>query len=592
MNNNSFFSGNGVVPGIAIGRAFVFSREFKKAPHRHIEESLVQYELNRFKAALNSSHNQLETIKEKLGQDYRDPGHILEAHQMMFKDEELNDAVQKIVKEKLINVEWALSITLEKWEKIFLRVDDEYLKERFSDLQFVTYRLLRNLSGEDNFCVKPPPDAIVVAKVLSPAETINLGKSAIQSIVTERGGRTSHTVIIAKSFEIPTVIGVEDIYDSVATGDLIIVDGIDGVVVVNPDATQIKKYRSKMHKLYANEQNLISQSFEPAITLDKKIINIYANVDFAEEAIQALSHGAEGIGLYRTEFLFISLKEQAQEEEQHFEDALKLFESWGDKGPITVRTFDLGGDKFPLNIDNRKEANPALGLRSLRLALKHRVLFKAQIRGILRAFIKNPHMDLRIMFPFVGSLTELINAKEVYYECYNELHREGFVLPKHVQLGTMLELPAALMITDILAKESDFFSIGTNDLTQYSLAVDRGNESIADLYNPLHPGILRLMDLSIKSAKAHDIPIAICGDMATEPIAAFILMGLGIEYFSIPPAFIPLVKRFFRSINYENAKTVTREAITLSTSNEVRQLVLNNIDENLVDEIWGSYQRD
>ncbi|MBU1241242.1 phosphoenolpyruvate--protein phosphotransferase, partial [Myxococcota bacterium] len=535
---NVYFTGTGVVPGIAIGRAFVISKKTVSLSLRHIEPHEVEFEIKRFEAAVDKIFNHLESIKEKIDSQYRDPGHIIEAQQMMLRDDELHNSVIATISEKMVNVEWALNMALEKWENLFAGVEDDYLRERFSDIHHLINNLQRQLSGDGCLRFDPPPDAIVVADEASAAETIQLGRSAISALITQRGGRTSHSVIIAKAFEIPTIVGVKSITEVVGTGDLLLVDGLEGVVIINPDVKLVQEYRLRMHKNFAREQSLISESAEPAVTIDNRTLHIFANVDFVDEVEAAQSHGAEGIGLYRTEFLFISNIKRAMDEELHYLDAKLLMERWG-HGAVTIRTFDLGSDKYALGENPQKETNPALGLRSIRLSLVNRTMFKRQIRGILRASVHCPDVKLRIMFPLISSFEELMMAKEVYYEAYQELETEGHELPDNIRLGSMIELPSAAMQADALATECDFFSIGSNDLIQYSLAVDRNNDTVSHLYNPLNPGVLKMIRNVIQSGEAAGIPVAICGDMATEPISALLLMGMGLKVFSMPPSSIP-----------------------------------------------------
>ncbi|MBU1534560.1 phosphoenolpyruvate--protein phosphotransferase, partial [Myxococcota bacterium] len=539
---NVYFTGTGVVPGIAIGRAFVISKKTVSLSLRHIEPHEVEFEIKRFEAAVDKIFNHLESIKEKIDSQYRDPGHIIEAQQMMLRDDELHNSVIATISEKMVNVEWALNMALEKWENLFAGVEDDYLRERFSDIHHLINNLQRQLSGDGCLRFDPPPDAIVVADEASAAETIQLGRSAISALITQRGGRTSHSVIIAKAFEIPTIVGVKSITEVVGTGDLLLVDGLEGVVIINPDVKLVQEYRLRMHKNFAREQSLISESAEPAVTIDNRTLHIFANVDFVDEVEAAQSHGAEGIGLYRTEFLFISNIKRAMDEELHYLDAKLLMERWG-HGAVTIRTFDLGSDKYALGENPQKETNPALGLRSIRLSLVNRTMFKRQIRGILRASVHCPDVKLRIMFPLISSFEELMMAKEVYYEAYQELETEGHELPDNIRLGSMIELPSAAMQADALATECDFFSIGSNDLIQYSLAVDRNNDTVSHLYNPLNPGVLKMIRNVIQSGEAAGIPVAICGDMATEPISALLLMGMGLKVFSMPPSSIPHIKR-------------------------------------------------
>jgi phosphoenolpyruvate-protein phosphotransferase (PTS system enzyme I) len=583
-STNDFFHGKGVVRGIAIGRAYVHSHTNEELVLKHIDKESVDYEILRFESSLEKSWNQLEKIKEKLGKDHTDPGHIIEAQQMMLRDDELKNSVTNAISNDLVNVEWAINKAIKKWEKIFDGVEDEYIKERYYDIKHLFNRFVRNLSGTKYSCLNPPPDAIVIAKEISPAETIQLGRNAISAIVTEKGGKTSHTVIIAKAFEIPTIVGVKSITETVGNGDLIIVDGAEGILIINPDIQHIQEYRQRMYKDFAREQNLISQSSSKAVTLDNHELNIFANIDFVDEIENAHSHGAEGIGLYRTEFLFLSNFSILNDEEIHFNDTMKLMESWG-SGTVTIRTFDLGSDKFVYEEQIEKESNPALGLRSIRLALTMRPLLKKQLRGILRASVFNKDINLRIMFPLISSYDEFIEAKDVYFEAANELVLEGHELPDNIKVGSMIELPSACIISDILAQECDFFSIGSNDLIQYSVAVDRNNDLVSHLFTPLHPGVLRMINKVIENGKNANIPVSLCGDMATDPISALILIGMGLLDFSIPPGFIPHIKRLIKSVEYKKLKKFTELALKMRSHNEIEQLFRKNFGNLLIEEL-------
>lgn len=570
--DNTYFTGNGVVPGIAIGRAYVLSKRSVSPSLKHITEHEVEFEIKRFEAAVERSYAHLESIKAKIDSHYHDPGHIIEAQQLMLKDEELRLSVCQAIEQRLVNVEWALTLALQKYEEVFAGVEDEYLRERFADIHHLVNNLQRNLSGAECVRLEPPPDAVVVADEISPAEAIQLGRAAISALVTQKGGRTSHTVIIAKSFEIPCVVGVKEIVQDVGTGDLVLVDGAEGSIILNPCLERVQEYRLRMHKNFALEQSLISQSRAPATTLDGETFSVYANIDFSEEADTALSHGAEGIGLYRTEFLFISKLREALDEEVHYHDTKKLLSLWG-SGPLTIRTFDLGSDKFPIiRQEIPLESNPALGLRSIRLSLVKRDIFKKQLRGILRAWVQYPETDLRFMFPLISGYDEFMLAKEVLIEAQTELEAQGHEIPEPLCVGSMIELPSAAMQADLLATECDFFSIGSNDLTQYAIAVDRNNDAVSHLFNPLNVGVLRLMKRVIECGQAAGIPVSICGDMATDPIAALVLMGMGMKIFSVPPGFIPHVKRLIRSVKREEITRLTRQGLGLKSGHSMEKL--------------------
>lgn len=588
MEKRNVLYGTGVVPGIVIGRAHILegahplSSVRKRIAPEHISE-----EIQRFRMAVDAAWRQLEDIKEQLVGELKDPGHILEAHQMMLQDEELQKSILQFIQNDLVNSEWAVQKTLDQWEARFLSVENEYLRERFSDLKFVCARLLRTLSGETPPKLAPPPDAIIVAQELSPADAILLGRNAVAGLVMASGGKTSHTVIIAKAFEIPTLVGLGDAVANIGEGDLLILNGHKGELLVNPDPRVVAEHRARSYRMIAKDQALLEKSREPVVTQDGILVRVMANLDFIDEMDKAIDHGAEGIGLYRSEFLFLVLDHDIADEEAHFLNTRQLMERWdASKGPLTLRTFDLGGDKFPLSSETR-EPNPALGQRSLRLALAHPKIFKVQVRGFLRALSVNPHIFMRIMFPLVTSLAEFVKARDLVAECETELFEEGYDIPKRYQVGAMLEVPAVLMAADALARHCDFFAIGSNDLIQYALAVDRGNEKVVELYQGLHPGVLRMMGYAIQAAANAQVDISLCGDLATEPIPALLLLGMGLRVFSMPPVFIPYAKEFLRQLNISEIEKITREALTLPCAQDIEAFVRMKMGSRLQDSFWA-----
>ncbi len=587
-NRNVFLFGQGVVPGIVIGRAHIIAspNQFAYAQKRIAPEQVGE-EIQRFRRAVDEAWRQLEDIKEQVVGDYKDPGHILEAHQMMLRDAELQKSIEHFIREDLVNSEWAVQKTLAQWQERFLRVENEYLRERFSDLNFVCARLLRVLSGQAPAAIEaPPPDAIIVAQELSPADAILMGRNAVAGLVLVRGGKTSHTVIIAKAFEIPALVGVGSALENIGEGDLLILNGHKGEIIVNPDARLVASYRAQSHRQIAKDQALQEKSHLPAVTVDGVRVLVMANLDFIDEVDKAVDHGAEGIGLYRSEFLFLVRDRDITDEEVHFANARQLVENWDREGPLTLRTFDMGGDKFPL-ASGPREPNPALGQRSLRLAMAHPEIFKAQVRGFLRALSEKPSVQMRIMFPLVTSVSEFVKARDLVAECERELMEEGYDVPKHYQVGAMLEVPAAMMAADALSRYCQFFSIGSNDLIQYALAVDRGNERVAALYQGLHPGVLRMIAHAIQAAREAQIDISLCGDLATEPIPALLLLGMGLRVYSMPPVFIPYAKEFLRQLNMAEVEAITREALTLPCAHDIEAFVRMKMGARLQDSFWS-----
>ena len=561
--------GTAAAPGIAIGRAYLMDRRRLKVPKRHILADEIDGEIERFHRALDASDRQLERIKEKIEARFDDHYNIIAAHQLMLHDEHLVDETIRNIRDKGVNAEWALRKTVEHIRGVFDSIEDDYFRERRSDVEFVGERVLRNLLGRDTQ-VTPPPDAIVVAYDLSPADTAQFYRAAVAGLATDAGGNTSHTAIIARAHEIPAVVGLEDITALVGNGDLIVVDGTNGVVVLNPSPETVALYRERARLEAAQGVALLSNVDLPAVAQDDVRISLVANIDHEDEIKGALAYGAEGVGLFRTEFLFLT-RGRVPDENDQFRHACSVIESLGER-PITFRTMDLGADKMAAFMPDLHEANPALGLRSIRLCLSSEVrpLFKQQLRGLLRAAASG---NMRIMFPMISGVRELELALEVLEEVKYDLLREGTPFAQDTKIGIMIEMPSAAVVADHLAKRVDFFSIGTNDLIQYTLAVDRVNEHVAYLYDPMHPALLRLIDMVVKAADAARIPVALCGEMAGDVHVAPLLLGLGLTELSMNAIAIPQVKQAIRNSTVSELRAMASEALTLPSGPEVKELV-------------------
>lgn len=580
-------TGIAAAPGIAIGRAYVVDRRRLKTPKRHVAAEEVDIEIARFRAAIIESDGQLARIKEKLvAREGEDHFLILEAHQLMLHDEHLVDASIRRMQDERINAEWALRKTVEQIKGVFDQIEDDYFRERRSDIDFVGDRIVRNLLGVETGPVAPPPDAVVVAHDLSPADTAQLHRAAVVALVTDAGARTSHTAIIARAHAIPAVVGVENLTQLVGTGDLLIVDGTEGLVILNPEPQTVLLYRARARRQAAIGEALLANRDLPAETLDGVRVRLFANIDVFDELEGALDHGAEGLGLFRTEFLFLGRTDLPTEDE-HYQHARQVLERLAGR-VATFRTFDLGGDKqTPFGAPASREQNPALGLRSIRLCLtkEGRPLFKEQLRGLLRA---SAHGPLRVMFPMIGGLAELREARAMVDECREELRTRGEPYDPVMKLGVMIEMPSAAMTADLLARESDFFSIGTNDLIQYTLAIDRVNEHVSYLYQPLHPAILRLVRSVTEAGRARGIPVSMCGEMAGDPMLSMILLGLGLEELSMNAVAIPMVKSVLRASVMAEAQRLAADALELATAAEVEDLVQNRMAEHFPGDVLRS----
>ncbi len=581
------FTGVGVSRGIAIGRAYIVKRRSVSIPKRKIDPSQVFAEVERFKLALEESHKQLETLREKVPDAIEEPGDILAAHQLMLSDDLLVQGTLRRIQDDEINAEWALSKTIEHVTEVFDHVDDPYFKERRSDVEFVGERVLRNLIGEGDLMVSPPADAIAVARFLSPADAVQLHKAAVSGLVTETGGVTSHTALVARAFEIPAIVGASDITDHVSSGDLLIIDGKNGLAIVEPELEIINEYRDKARKLAAAEQELLQDKNLPAETTDGVRIELHANIELPEEIPSVLDHGAEGVGLYRTEYLYLSRDTLPSEEEllSSFRKVLRLIGN----NPVTFRTFDLGGDKAAAFFKRKQETNPALGLRSTRLALKEPDAFRTHLRALLRSVDGE---RLQVMFPMISDLSELRAAKQVLFDVRDELSEAGEPIPRELIIGTMVEMPSAAVLSDLLALECDFFSVGSNDLIQYTLAIDRVNEQVAYLYHPLHPAILKLLKRIVDNGHENGIKVSICGAMAGEPMLSVVLVGLGLDSLSMPCVSIPLVKKVIRRTSYEKAVSLVESLLQMETVEEIEDTVMQFMCVNYKEIIMETKHRD
>ncbi|MBK7538255.1 MAG: phosphoenolpyruvate--protein phosphotransferase [Myxococcales bacterium] len=565
--------GVAVSAGIAVGRAYLVGRDSLKAPRHHIDSDDVDTEVARLKKALAAADKQLEKVKDKLASEHESDYHIISAHQLMLHDEHLADAALGYIRTENICAEWALRKAVDDIAGVFNTIEDDYLRERMSDVEFVYERVLRNLLGRDTGPLSPPPDAVVVAYDLSPADTSTLHKAAVAGLITDAGGRTSHTAIIARAHEIPAVVGLENITETVETDDLLIVDGGAGVVIINPTAATVARYREEQWRQVAAGAQLLTLRDLPAETkCGQARVQLFANIDSPEELDDAIEYGAEGIGLVRTEYLYMT-SDALPDEETHVHNATSMVQRMAGR-PATLRTFDLGADKLARFLEDAKleEANPALGLRSIRLCLADlgMPLFRTQLRGLLRASVHGP---LRIMFPMISGVAELRAAKAVLEDVRAELRREGVPFDEHIKVGIMIEMPSAALTADVLAKEADFFSIGTNDLIQYTMAVDRVNELVSYLYEPLHPALLRLIGGVAEAARHAGISVTVCGEMAGDPTVVPVLLGLGIQELSMSAVAIPEVKSVVRAMTLAGARGLVDDVLTLPTADDVRAAV-------------------
>jgi len=581
MTNRQVHILNGVPAssGIAIGNAVIIdTRKIERYPKIRVTESHVDDEIKRFDDAVMLSQKQIKEAQQQLESHnvLKEQLLILETHMLMLKDPALIDRVKQFITTDYINAEWALKNALQEIEKDFESIRDEYIKSRVVDTSFVGERLLRNLIGKKTSGFHLMEKSIIVAHDLSPADTAMLNKDQVLGFATDAGGLTSHTSIIAHSLEMPAVVGLENASTCISPGDRLILDGISGVVIVNPSSSQISDYEHRAKSFLSLELKLKEKAKLPAITKDGTHVKVEGNLEFKEEVRTVLEHGAEGIGLYRTEFLYLN-RQGIPLEEDHF-DAYKTVVEAVSPYNTVIRTLDLGGDKFYSALGElRKELNPVMGLRAIRLCLREIDTFKTQLRGILRA---SHYGNTSIMFPMISGMEELQRAKDILEETKDGLRKDGIEFDENIRVGIMIEVPSAATIADILAKEVDFFSIGTNDLIQYAIAIDRGNEYINYLYNPLHPAVIRLIKFTIESAHNEGIPVSMCGEMAGREVYTPILLGMGIDTLSTNAFAISHVKEMAREIDISKCKEIVKYIFEMKTATQIYDFMTMEIKKN------------
>ena len=552
------FQGIGVSPGFAEGTVYYLDQGRLKIPKYWIHDAEVKEELKRYSDALNLSKKQLGRLIKKVSLHRKEHVLILEGHLAMLDDPLLTEETPKIIEKEKINAEWALSKTFEKIKEAFSKIDEEYFRERQADISQVIQRVQGNLLGKtEEALLKIDRPVILVAHDLSPVDLAHMPRKKIKGIATDVGGRTSHAGIVAASMEIPAIVGVEHLSWNVKTGDHLLLDGVHGEIFVNPSAEMIKTFREKKNHYDIAQKNLIQERDLPSETEDHRKIALTANMELIEEIPFILSQGAKGVGLFRSEFYFLHTNEPPNEDQQ-IQYYGKILEEFSPH-EVTIRTYDLGGEKtFPhtFHSPNEKELNPALGLRAIRYCLKEKNLFRTQLRALLRASVKG---KLNIMFPMISDLKELLTAKEIVEQIKKDLKKEKHSFNSSIKIGVMIETPAAVMISEPLAKICDFFSVGTNDLIQYTLAVDRVNEHVAYLYNPLHPAILQMLKKISNVGKNQKIPVHLCGEMASDPIFLPVLVALGFTSLSLNAIALPQVKHILRHLNQKDCQTMLEQ---------------------------------
>lgn len=575
------FKGISASPGIVYGKAFVMDKDDFVIEKKKISQERIKKELSRLNEAIVNTKREIFELKERLTKELSESeSRIFDAHLLILEDPVFTrDIVDKIEKERL-SAEYALSEILKKTVIAFEKINDIYLKERSADLKDVGRRLIHNLLGHKRKSISElEQKVIIIAHDISPSDTASMRKDNVLGFVTDIGGQTSHTAIIARSLEIPAVVGLRNISENIKTGDTVLIDGSQGIVVVAPGEKTLKAYKAIKKKFHVFEKELKKVAKLPAETMDGHNVELVGNIEFPEEVDVVLRHGGEGIGLFRTEFLYLNRNSMPTEEEQ-FQVYKKAAEKVGAR-PLIIRTLDVGGDKFISYMDISSEVNPFLGLRAIRLCLERPEIFKVQLRAILRA---SAFGQVKIMFPMISGLSQLREAKRILNKVKDSLDKEKIGYDKNMEVGIMVETPSAAVIADVLAKEVDFFSIGTNDLIQYTLAVERANEKIAYLYEPLHPAIIRLLKNIIDAGHKEKIWVGLCGEMASIPLFVIVLLGMGLDEFSTNIVSLPLVKKIIRSTAYRDAKILVDSIIGLSSSVEIRKYIQDNLTNVVKDE--------
>ena len=558
--------GIAAAPGIAISRSHLVNRGRMAVIERRISVDEVDPEISAFKDAVEKSKAQLLEVKDLAGsKELIEHLYIIDTHLLILDDEMLIGETVGLIREELINAEGALNRVLRKLRRVFDEISDEYLRERRSDIDSIGDRLMRNLLGETHESLADVSEqVIVVAHDLSPADTVQIDRTKVIGFVTDIGGRTSHTAILARSLGIPAVVGLETVTSLVPDGTPMIIDGSTGTVILRPSPGTFRDYLEKKQHYDYLESELVQFHSLPAETKDGYSLALRSNIDFVEEITAARERGAQGIGLFRTEFLFMLGEGPPSEDEQFaiYRAAVEKMAPF----PVTIRTLDVGGDKFVPEFNLADEVNPAMGLRAVRFSLKEVNLFRTQLRAILRAAAFGP---LRIMFPMISGVAEVRDCKQFLEKQRQELISAGIACGEKVEVGIMIETPAAVLIADLLAKEVDFFSVGTNDLIQYCLAIDRGNEHVAYLYEPMHPAVLQALLLVCRAAKSAGIEVGMCGEMAGEDLYSLVLIALGFTELSMNAVNISRVKRIVRQVEFSEVKQILDHLVTLATAGEV-----------------------
>lgn len=565
-------------PGISIGPVHIYDEEKYIIPNYKIEPKDIQAEVKRFKEALDKTRREIVSLQKKFLKTVKDKRiDFFKMHILILEDPYLEKEVVNNIIQNNRNAEWALYNVMNKYIENLEAVEDEYISERAADIYDIAKRIMKNLVRKRRRTlpqIKEP--VIIIAKDLTPTDTAGLNKEKIIGFATDLGGRTSHTAIVARALEIPAVVGLQNITKQVSEGDTVIIDGNEGVIIINPDAKTLREYRTAKSVFEKFSEELRKIQHLQAITLDKKYIKIAGNIEIREEIDSVITHGSEGIGLFRTEFLYLDRPDLPSEKELYevFKDAVEKMKPYD----VIFRTLDVGGDKVGGGIKISSETNPFLGYRAIRFCLENIDIFKTQLRAILRA---SYYGEGKIMFPMISSVDEIKRIKRLLEEIKSQLKKENKHFKEDIKIGAMIEIPSAAITSDIISKEVDFLSIGTNDLVQYTLAVDRNNPKISYLYDPYHPAVIRLIYNVVQNAHKHNVEVHVCGELAAEPMATILFVGMKIDELSMSAIAIPEVKKIIRSIKYSEAKALLEKVLKYETSQQVKEVLHKFIAEKL-----------
>jgi len=573
-------------PGICIGKAYLVGREGVDVVEKYfINKKNLKDEINRFKVAVKKGKDELSAILEQTPEDLRQHASILETHMVLFKDKMLYGRTIEIIKNELVNAEWALKIVVSDVKSMFSSMADPYLQGRTSDIIHVSDSIMRNLVGAENESIASiEKRVILIANDLSPAETSQIQLEKVMGFVTSSGGKTSHTGIIARTLEIPAVLGLDNATHVIKNDDIIIVDGTAGVVIINPSEQTLIRFEELKDSYEAHQAVITRESHLAAETLDGTHLQVLGNIELPEEVVSVINYGGDGIGLYRTEFQYLSRADSPSEDEL-FDKYKDVVEVMAPK-PVTIRTLDVDGDKAVAYASDSDETNPVLGLRGIRYCLRNPAIFKTQLRAILRA---SAYGNIKILLPMISCYEEIVEAKKILKDAADSLDKEGIEFDSNIKIGIMIEVPSAAILADIMARDVDFFSIGTNDLIQFSLAVDRVNKQVAHLYQPLHPAIIRMVKHVVTVTQGTGVDVFMCGEMAADPVNLPILLGLGMENLSMNPQSIPAVKKMIRSLSVKDAQVFIEEVLKATSAQDVLDLVQDRYGNLLSDKFPINY---